>query len=171
MKYYYNLKWIVWQHYLKCNLFLWSKLNFSASLLRFSVSHDPSQILLIYWFHLMRTLTLLHGSVLLSLANKTMKNVSAIYIRQKYVENLDFENDMWPSNLIYWLSVIVCICSMPVDGANLLLLQSASLLCMNQNMRWIVLCCSTPFINKLVLVCCCWPVLITLTDSGTWWIW
>ncbi len=32
---------------LKCNIFLWSKLNFWASLLQASVSHDPSEIILI----------------------------------------------------------------------------------------------------------------------------
>ncbi len=32
-----------------CNLFLWYKAEFSASLVA-SVSHDPSQIILIYWF-------------------------------------------------------------------------------------------------------------------------
>ncbi len=32
---------------MKCNLFLWSKAEFSASLLQPSVSHDPSEIILI----------------------------------------------------------------------------------------------------------------------------
>ncbi len=32
------------------NLFLWYKAEFSASLLQFSVSHDPSEIILICWF-------------------------------------------------------------------------------------------------------------------------
>ncbi len=34
----------------KSNLFLWCKAEFSASLLQYSVSHDPSQIILICWF-------------------------------------------------------------------------------------------------------------------------
>ncbi len=38
------------EHMLKCNLFLWCKAEFSASLLQFSVSHDPSEIILICWF-------------------------------------------------------------------------------------------------------------------------
>ncbi len=36
--------------YLKCNLFLWCAAEFSASLLQSSVSHDPSEIILICWF-------------------------------------------------------------------------------------------------------------------------
>ncbi len=34
----------------KCHFFLWCKAEFSASLLQSSVSHDPSEIILIYWF-------------------------------------------------------------------------------------------------------------------------
>ncbi len=34
----------------KCNLFLWCKAEFSASLLQSSVSHDPSEIILKFWF-------------------------------------------------------------------------------------------------------------------------
>ncbi len=35
---------------LKCNLLPWHKAEFSASLLQSSVSHDPSEIIIIYWF-------------------------------------------------------------------------------------------------------------------------
>ncbi len=35
---------------LKCNLFLWCKSEFSASFLEYSVSHGPSEIILICWF-------------------------------------------------------------------------------------------------------------------------
>jgi len=35
---------------LQCTLFLWCKGEFSASLLQSSVSHDPSEIILIWWF-------------------------------------------------------------------------------------------------------------------------
>ncbi len=38
----------LFEYSLKYNLFLWSKAEFSASLLQFSVSHDPSEIIL--WF-------------------------------------------------------------------------------------------------------------------------
>ncbi len=40
----------LFKYILKCNLFLWSKAVFSASLLQSSVSHDPSEIILICWF-------------------------------------------------------------------------------------------------------------------------
>ncbi len=40
----------LFEYILKCNLFLWFKAEFSASLLQSSVSHDPSEIILIYWF-------------------------------------------------------------------------------------------------------------------------
>ncbi len=38
------------EYILKCNYFCDVKVEFSASLLQSSVSHDPSQIILIYWF-------------------------------------------------------------------------------------------------------------------------
>ncbi len=37
------------EYIVKCNLFLWCKAEFSASLLQSSVSHDPSEISLICW--------------------------------------------------------------------------------------------------------------------------
>ncbi len=40
----------LFEYILKYNLFLWYKAAFSASLLQSSVSHDPSEIILIYWF-------------------------------------------------------------------------------------------------------------------------
>ncbi len=40
----------LFEYILKCNLFLWCKAEFSASLLESSVSHDPSEIILICWF-------------------------------------------------------------------------------------------------------------------------
>ncbi len=46
---------------LKCNLFLWRKAEFSASLLQSSVSHDTSEIILICWFIIsVETVVLLH---------------------------------------------------------------------------------------------------------------
>jgi len=51
VKYYYNLNELFSiLIYFKCNLFLWCKAEFSASLLQSSVSHDPSEIILICWF-------------------------------------------------------------------------------------------------------------------------
>ncbi len=41
------LNFLLFEHILKSNLFLWFKAVFSASLLQFSVSHDPSEIILI----------------------------------------------------------------------------------------------------------------------------
>ncbi len=40
-------KWFLFEYMLKCNLFLWYTPEFSASLLQSSVSHDPSEIMLI----------------------------------------------------------------------------------------------------------------------------
>ncbi len=40
----------LFEYILKRNLFLWCKAVFSASLLQSSVSHDPSEIILICWF-------------------------------------------------------------------------------------------------------------------------
>ncbi len=52
VNYYYNLKQVffLFEYMLKCNLFLWCAAEFSASLLQSSVSHDPSEIILICWF-------------------------------------------------------------------------------------------------------------------------
>ncbi len=59
VKYYYiitfllHLKWLfsLILYILKCYLFLWCKAVFLASFLPFSVSHDPSEIILICWFN------------------------------------------------------------------------------------------------------------------------
>ncbi len=44
---------------LKSNLFLWSKAEFSESLLQSSVSHDPSEIILKCWFAAQETLLII----------------------------------------------------------------------------------------------------------------
>ncbi len=41
---------LVCYYILKCNSFLWCKAEFSASLLQSSVSHDPSEIILMCLF-------------------------------------------------------------------------------------------------------------------------
>ncbi len=45
----------LFEYIVKCNLFLWCKAEFSASLLQSSVSHDPSEIILICWFNAQET--------------------------------------------------------------------------------------------------------------------
>ncbi len=40
----------LFEYILKCHLFIWCKADFSASLLQSSVSHDPSEIIIICWF-------------------------------------------------------------------------------------------------------------------------
>ncbi len=48
---YFNLNYCcLFAYILKCNLFLWCKAEFSASLLQSSASHDLSDIILKYWF-------------------------------------------------------------------------------------------------------------------------
>ncbi len=60
------------EYIVKCNLFLWCKAEYSASLLQSSVSYDPSEIILIWWFTaqdtfliiiIVETVVLLHISV------------------------------------------------------------------------------------------------------------
>ncbi len=46
----FDVFYFLFKYILKCNLFLWCKAEFSASLLQSSVSHDPSEIILICWF-------------------------------------------------------------------------------------------------------------------------
>ncbi len=43
-------KKILFEYILKCNLFMWYKAEFSASLLQSSLSNDSSEIILIRWF-------------------------------------------------------------------------------------------------------------------------
>ncbi len=52
----YNSSIIKIEYILKCNLFLWRKAEFSASLLQSSVSHDPLDIILICWFTAQETI-------------------------------------------------------------------------------------------------------------------
>ncbi len=47
---YYSLKELFSIYIVKYNWFLWCKAEFSASLLQSTVSHDPSEIILICWF-------------------------------------------------------------------------------------------------------------------------
>ncbi len=52
VQYYYSIttQTLFYLNVLKCNLFLWCEAEYSASLLQSSVSHDTSEIILIYWF-------------------------------------------------------------------------------------------------------------------------
>ncbi len=43
-------KMFLFKYILKCNLLMWCKAELFASLLQSSVSHDLSEIILIYWF-------------------------------------------------------------------------------------------------------------------------
>ncbi len=45
--------------YLKCELFLWCDAKFSASVFNLSVSHDPSEIILICWFAAKKTVQII----------------------------------------------------------------------------------------------------------------
>ncbi len=49
----------LFEYTLKYNLFLWRKAEFSASLLQSSVSHDPSETILINWFAAEETLLII----------------------------------------------------------------------------------------------------------------
>ncbi len=59
---------------LKCNLFLWCKADFLASLLQSSMSHDPSEIILICWFAAQETflIIVLKTVVLLNIFAETV---------------------------------------------------------------------------------------------------
>ncbi len=49
-KMFYLPRIFLFQYILKCNLLLGCKVEISESLLQSSVSHDPSEIIIIYWF-------------------------------------------------------------------------------------------------------------------------
>ncbi len=55
VKYYYH-NCFLFEYMLKINFFAVIKAVFSASSLQSSVSHDPSEIILIYWFAAQKTL-------------------------------------------------------------------------------------------------------------------
>ncbi len=61
----------LFDYILKCNLFLWCKAEFSASLLQASVSHDPSEIIQIFWFAAQETFS---SSIIINVENSFVKN-------------------------------------------------------------------------------------------------
>ncbi len=95
---------------LKYNLFLWSKAEFSASLLQSSVSHDPSEIILkcwiiisvadlICWFtvKLLCCLIFLEPVLLFSLINKKLKRIAFIQI-DIFSNNISLYYQFYPCN-------------------------------------------------------------------------
>ncbi len=58
--------WFLCDYMLQCNLFLWCKAEFSALLLQSSVSHDPSEIILICRFTAQETFLIIINVVLLN---------------------------------------------------------------------------------------------------------
>ncbi len=58
--------WFLCDFMLQCNLFLWCKAEFSALLLQSSVSHDPSEIILICRFTAQETFLIIINVVLLN---------------------------------------------------------------------------------------------------------
>ncbi len=54
----------LFEYILNCNLFLWCKDEFSASLLQASVSHDPLKIIQIYRFAAQEKTVVLHHKLL-----------------------------------------------------------------------------------------------------------
>ncbi len=77
VKCYYNFKSFYIEYILKYNLFLWCKAEFSASLLRSSVSHDPSEIILKCWFAAQETF--IKTVVLLYIFVETMIHFSGLF--------------------------------------------------------------------------------------------
>ncbi len=67
----YKKLFILLECILKCNSLLWSQLNFHQPLLQSSVSHDPSEVILIRWFDAQATF-------LLSMLNRC----AAIFLRK-----------------------------------------------------------------------------------------
>ncbi len=57
VKYYYNLKELF-------SMWIYCKMEFSASLLQSSVSHDPSEIILIFWFAPQETFVIIINVIL-----------------------------------------------------------------------------------------------------------
>ncbi len=86
--------WFLFECIVKCNLFLWCKAEFSASLLQSSVSHDPSNMLLKKHF---RLLSMLKTVVLLHIFVETLMHFCQDYSWSEYenevcnCENIFFE--------------------------------------------------------------------------------
>ncbi len=58
-------KCFLFEYILKCDLFLWCKAEFSASLPQSLVSHDPVEITVICWFTAQETFVLLYFIIML----------------------------------------------------------------------------------------------------------
>ncbi len=65
--------------FVKYNLFLWCKAEFSASLLQSSVSHDPSEIILICWFAAQETFLIINNAENSCAASYSCGNRDTIY--------------------------------------------------------------------------------------------
>ncbi len=80
VKYNYKYNCFLYECIVKCNVFLCTK--FSASLLQSSVSHDPSEIILIYWFTTQETFLII-------------TNVENSYAAQYFCGNRDIFQYSW----------------------------------------------------------------------------
>ncbi len=93
----------LFEYILKCNLFLWCKAEFSASLLQPSASHDPSEIILLPIFlvmnrmfkqlHLFDSNIICNIMVSFDLLNASFLNISIIkkYVQSNNVECVNFK--------------------------------------------------------------------------------
>ncbi len=91
VKYYYNLNnCFLYEYIVKCNLFLWCKAEFSASLLQSSVSHDPSEIILLLLKKHLFLLSMLKTVVLLIFLFIYLETQMLIHFPQDVLMNSNF---------------------------------------------------------------------------------
>ncbi len=77
----------LFEYILKCNLFLWCNAEFSASLLQSSVSHDPSEIILIFWFAAQLLSVIIGAQLLTMVLNIFMDNKSSYFVHYYFTVN------------------------------------------------------------------------------------
>jgi len=104
VKYYYDLKLqFLCEYTVKCNLFLWSKLNLS-SLLQSSVSRDPSQITLIWGSDDQQTFM-----IIINVESIFCEKINFIF--QYYLMNRKFKRSAFIWNIIFCNIINVFIVS------------------------------------------------------------
>ncbi len=75
---------LIFLNVIKCNLFLWCKAEFSASLLQSSVSHDPSEIILICKYVSQETFIISHVKTV-ELLNIFCGNLFFLTLKEQFI--------------------------------------------------------------------------------------
>ncbi len=104
---------------LKCNLFLWSKAEFSASLLQSSVSRDPSEIYNQCWKQL--SCLMFSGPMWsffhYSLINKKVTK-KCLFKLEMLCYIIDYYSKVWGQQFLFFYKLILLLCKDVLNGLN-----------------------------------------------------